>query len=116
MTDIRPRDLAIVVQGLWPNVGRLVYVSEFVQHFDFNAMGMGTRDGWRVRSRSNGPLDTTDGPRMVGITPVGSLRRLDRLPPQQQQAMETELAFAEFQDALSDLAKYFELQEALVAD
>jgi len=33
-----------------------------------------------------------------------------------RQAIEKELALAEFQDALSDLTKYFELQEALVAD
>jgi hypothetical protein len=112
---IRPGDLAVVVQGLWPNVGRLVYVSEQVPDFDFSAMGLGTRDGWRVRSWSYGPLETIVGPGMVGITPVGSLRRIDRLHPQQQRQLENEMANADFADALSDLARYFERQEALIA-
>jgi hypothetical protein len=49
MDNIRARDLAVVVQGLWPNVGRMVYVHEFVPGFDFGVMGLGIRDGWRVR-------------------------------------------------------------------
>jgi hypothetical protein len=114
MNNIRRGDLAIVVQGLWPNVGRVVYVSEYVPDFDFNDMGLGTRDGWRVRSWSDGTLQTIVGPRMVGITPVGSLRRLDRLPAQQQQQLEKEMAKADFEDALSDLARYFEKQESLI--
>ena len=113
MSNIRPRDLAVVIRGLWPNVGRIVYVCEFVPHFDFNAMGLGTRDGWRVRSWSNRPLETTEGPGNVGITPIGSLRRLDRLPPQQQQAIDKEMALIDFQDAMSEFARYFEMQEAL---
>jgi hypothetical protein len=113
MNNIRPRDLAVVVQGLWPNVGRIVYVCEFVPHFDFGAMGLDKRDGWRVRSWSCGPLETTEGPRNVGITPIGSLRRLDRLPPQQQQAIDREMALMDFQDAALELARYFEMQEAL---
>jgi hypothetical protein len=90
-------------------------VSGFVQNFDFSAMGLGIKDGWRVRSWSSGPLETTEGPLMVGITPVGSLRRLDRLPPDQQKAVELEMAHADFQDALCELVKYFEEQESLVA-
>ena len=113
MNNIRPGDLAVVVRGLWPNVGRLVFVSEFVPDFDFNAMGLGTRDGWRVRSWSDGPLETIVGPGMVGITPVGALRRLARLSAQQQQELENEMAKADFEDALSEFARYFEMQDAL---
>ncbi len=113
MNNVRPRDLAVVVRGLWPNVGRLVYVCEFVPNFNFSDMGMGIRDGWRVRSWSDGPLETTEGPLMVGITPVGSLRRLDRLPPMQQKTIEREMIKAEFKDAMADFARYVEMQEGL---
>lgn len=105
MSTIQSGDLALVVQGLWPNVGRLVYVVEFMPDFDFSKMGLKTRQGWRVRSWTHGPLETIDGPLMIAITPVGSLRRLDPLPPSQQRELEKEMARADFDDALSDLAK-----------
>ena len=105
MNNIRPGDLAVVVQGLWPNVGRVVFVSAFVPDFDFSAMGLGVRQGWRVRSWGHGPLTTTDGPRRVGITPIGTLRKLEPLPPAQQRELEREMACADFNDALADLAK-----------
>jgi hypothetical protein len=55
MNNIRPGDLAVVVQGLWPNVGRVVFVSAFVPDFDFSAMEHCGRQGWRVRSWGMGP-------------------------------------------------------------
>lgn len=113
MNNIRPGDLAVVVRGLWPNVGRLVFVSEFVPDFDFSLMGLAIRQGWRVRSWGHGPLQTTGGPRMVGFTPFGSLRRLDPLPPIEQREIEKEMALADFNDALADLARCLETQEAL---
>ena len=115
MNNIRAGDLAVVVQGLWPNVGRLVFVSAFAPDFDFTAMNLGIRDGWRVRSWSNEPLETIGGQRMSGVTPKGSLRRLDRLPAQQQREIEIEMAKADFQEAMSDLARYFEKEEELTA-
>jgi hypothetical protein len=63
----------VVVQGLWPNFGRVVFVSSFRHNFDFNSMGLDTRDGWRVKSWSGGQLETIGGLRMDAITPVGSL-------------------------------------------
>lgn len=113
MNNIHSGDLAIVVQGLWPNVGRLVYVTNFVRDFDFSSMGSGIRQGWRVRSWSQGPLDTTGGPRMVGFTPVGSLRRLDPLPPLQQRALHKEMARLDFDEALCDLARILKKQDEL---
>jgi len=106
--DIRPDDLAIVVRCFWPNVGRVVYVSRFVPAHDFTLMGLGIRDGWRVRSWSGGPLETTAGPRMVGFTPVGSLRRLDPLPPNQRREVAQEMVMEDFNEALEDLIKILE--------
>ena len=114
MNNIRIGDLAIVVKGLWPNVGRLVFVSEFVPDFDFSVMGLDIRQGWRVRSWSAGSLETTGGLRKVGITPVGSLRKLDPLPAIQQRELERKMACADFNDALSDLAKILKEQYELV--
>jgi hypothetical protein len=111
---IRPDVLAIVVRGLWPNVGRVVYVSHFVPAHDFTLMGLGIRDGWRVRSWSGGPLATIDGPRMVGFTPVGSLRRLDPLPPNQRREVTQEMAMEDFNAAIDELTKIFEDERDLV--
>lgn len=113
MNNLRPGDLAIVVQGLWPNVGRLVFVSQFVPDFDFSPMGLYIRQGWRVRTWGQGPLETTDGPRMVGITPVDSLRRLDSLPPFQQCALHKEMARLDFDEAICDLARILKKQDEL---
>jgi hypothetical protein len=113
MNNIHSGDLAVVVQGLWPNVGRLVYVTKFVRDFDFSTMGSGIREGWRVRSWSQGPLETTGGPRMVGFTPVGSLRRLDPLPPLQQRELRVEMARLDFDEALCELATILKKQEEL---
>lgn len=112
MNNIRPGDLAFVVEGLWPNVGRVVFVSSFQPNFDFSSMGLGTRDGWRVRSWSDGPLETTDGLRMSAITPVGSLRRLERFPAKQQREIVVEMAEADFKEAMVELARCFEMEEA----
>jgi hypothetical protein len=47
---------------------------------------------------------------------VGSLRKLEPLPPTQQRELEREMAVADFKDALSDLARIlkeqYELAEA----
>jgi hypothetical protein len=47
---------------------------------------------------------------MVAITPAGSLRRLDPLPPVQQEELVKEMAREDFNDALSDLAKILRKQ------
>lgn len=114
MKNIRSGDLAVVVEGLWPNIGRLVFVSQFSPAHDFSLMGLGIRDGWRVRSWSHGPLETIAGPRMSAFTPVGSLRRIDPLPPIQRRAIEKQMARADFDEALTDLARILEKQDELV--
>jgi hypothetical protein len=88
----------------------LVYVSKFAPSYNFWAMGLGVRDGWRVRSCSSAPVETIAGPRMVGYTPVGSLRRIDRLPPDQQRALDLEMAHADFKEAMADLARLLNSQ------
>ena len=113
MNNIRPGDLAIVIRGLWPNIGRIVYVHEFIPRFDFSLMGLGIRDGWRVRSWGSGPLESIVGPLTVGITPTGSLRRIDELPLEQRREIEEEMNQAEIEDALSSLARYFERHEKM---
>lgn len=58
-------------------------------------------------------MTTTDGPRRVGITPIGTLRKLEPLPPVQQRELEREMAVADFKDALADLAKILKEQYEL---
>lgn len=110
MSNIRVGDLAVVVKGFGPNIGRVVFVTKYVADFDFSFMGLGRSAGWRVRSWSAEPLETIGGLRTVGITPLGSLRRLDRLPPPHQREIELQMAQADFDDALSDLAKIMQVQ------
>ena len=111
--SVKPDDLAIVIQGLWPNVGRIVYVDRLEDAFDFSAMGLGVKPGWRVRAWGSAPLETTKGPRMAGFTPVGSLKPLYDLPPEQREAIRREMAKLDLEDAMNDLAKIFEKEHAL---
>ncbi len=114
--NIKPGDLAIVVKGLWPNVGRIVYVNAYRELFDFSPMGLPPSPGWRVRSISARPLKTTEGRRMAGVTPVHSLRRLDPLPPEQMHRIAQRMAVADFREAMAGLAEVMETieQEATV--
>jgi hypothetical protein len=110
--SVKPNTLAIVIQGMWPNVGRVVYVDRLDPAIDFSAMGLGVKPGWRVRAWGSAPLETTKGPRMVGFTPVGSLKPFDDLPPEQREAIRREMARLDLQEAMNDLAKIFEEEHA----
>jgi hypothetical protein len=110
--NVKPDSLAIVVQGMWPNVGRIVYVDRRDPAIDFTAMGLGIRPGWRIRAWGTAPLMTTGGPRMTGFTPVGSLKPLDDLPPQQREQIRREMAQLDFQEAMDDLANILKQQYA----
>jgi hypothetical protein len=110
--SVKPDDLAIVIQGMWPNVGRIVYVDRLDRAVDFTVMGLGIKPGWRVRAWGSVPLETTGGPRMVGFTPVGSLKPLDDLPPEQRAEIRREMGQLDFQEAMNDLAKILEEQYA----
>lgn len=108
---VRAGDLAVVVKGLWPNVGRIVFVDRYVQLHDFTTMGLGHMPGWRVRSWSLGPLETVAGPRFVGYTPLGSLKPLDPLPPDQARLVQQQMAIADFKEAMQDLAEVLHQQD-----
>ena len=110
--SVKPDDLAIVIQGLWPNMGRVVYVDRLDPAIDFSAMGLGVKPGWRVRAWGSTPLETSKGPRMAGFTPVGSLKPLDDLPPEQREAIRREMAMLDFQEAMNDLVKILEEEHA----
>ena len=114
--NVKSGDLAIVVKGLWPNVGRIVYVDRYRDLYDFATMGLPSSLGWRVRSISAQPLETTDGLRMAGITPVRSLRRLDPLPPEQMRRIAQRMAVEDCREAMAELAEIMETieQEAAV--
>lgn len=114
--NVKSGDLAIVVKGLWPNVGRIVYVDRYRPLFDFTPMGLPPSPGWRVRSISAQTLETTEGQRMAGITPVQSLRRIDPLPPEQMRRIAQRMAAADCREALDELAEIMESieQEAAV--
>lgn len=109
--SVRPGDLALVVKGLWPNIGRIVYVDRYIESHDFTAMGLGHRPGWRVRSWGRLALDTVDGLRFSGYTPDGSLKPLGPLPPDQARQVEQEMAEMDFREAMTELAAVLQKQE-----
>ena len=110
--SVKPNDLAIVIQGMWPNVGRIVYVHRLDRAVDFRPMGLGVKPGWRVRAWGATPLETTAGPSMVGFTPVGSLKPLDDLPPEQHEEIRLDMAHQDFQEAMRELAELLKKQYA----
>jgi hypothetical protein len=109
--SVRAGDLAVVVKGLWPNVGRIVYVDRFIKSWDFTRMGLDIRPGWSVRTWSQEPLETIAGPRMSGYTPQGSLKALDPLPPALARRIQQQMAVEDFNEAMTALAEIFERQE-----
>lgn len=110
--SLRAGELAVVVKGLWPNVGRVVFVDRFVECHDFTAMGLGHMAGWRVRSWGHGPLDTVSGPRFSGYTPRGSLKPLGPLPPDQAHQLQRDMALADFREAMQELAEVLQRESA----
>jgi len=40
LMNVQSGDFAIVVQGLWPNVGRIVFVDTYKDLYDFTALGL----------------------------------------------------------------------------
>lgn len=115
----KPGDVAIIVKGRWPNVGRIVYVVEATADRDYTFMGYGILPSWYVESLG-GDLDTENGPRPAGCTPDISLRRIPDISPEQGLALRKMKARADFDAALADLAKilaaYVEAEEPAEAD
>jgi hypothetical protein len=98
-------DVAIIIKGRWPNVGRIVYVARETEDRDYTAMGYGILSSWIVESLG-GDLDTDAGPAQRGFTPDISLRRLD-LTPEQAKDMRKTKADYDFKAALDELAVVF---------
>lgn len=110
--NVRAGDLAVVIKGLWPNVGRIVFVDRYYESRDFTSMGLGHGPGWRVRSWGHGPLDTVGGPRFTGYTPQGSLKPLGPLPPDQARQLQRDMALADFREAMQELAEVLQRESA----
>lgn len=108
--NVQAGELAVVVKGLWPNVGRVVYVDRLVPTWDFTPLGLGQQPGWRVRAWSPAPLETTAGPSLVGYTPLGSLRPLGSLTPDAARQIAREMALADFREAVDELAEVLRKQ------
>jgi hypothetical protein len=100
--NVKPGDVAIIIKGRWPNVGRIVYVAQETADRDYTFMGYGIQPSWFVESLG-GDLDTDNGPRRSGVTPDISLCRLD-LMPEQAKAMRKARIDRDFKAALDELA------------
>ncbi len=100
--NVKIGDVAIIIKGRWPNVGRIVYVAEETADRDYRFMGYGVQPSWIVESLG-GVLDTDNGPRSRGATPDISLRRLD-FTPGQAKAMRKAKSDADIKVALAELA------------
>lgn len=100
--NVKLGDVAIIIKGRWPNVGRIVYVARETEDRDYSFMGYGIQPSWLVESLG-GDLDTDAGPRKSGFTPDISLQRLD-LTPEQAKIMRKAKADHDFKAALDELA------------
>lgn len=99
--NVQPGDVAIILKGRWPNVGRLVYVEQDYPDVNYSHLGYGILKSWVVSSLGS-QLDTTTGPSDTGHTPDISLKRLD-LTPEQAREMRQTKAQHDFDDAAKDL-------------
>lgn len=89
----------------------MAYVTHWHDMHDFTPMGLPPSPGWRVRSISAQPLETTEGLRRVGLTPVRSLRRIDPLPPQQMRRIAQRMAVADLAKLMQLLVEQAEQEE-----
>lgn len=99
--NVKSGDVAIILKGRWPNVGRLVYVEHRHPDVNYSYLGYGILKSWVVSSLGS-QLDTTGGPSDRGHTPDLSLKRLD-LTPEQARAMYLAKAQHDFDDAAREL-------------
>ncbi len=100
--NVKLGDVAIIIMGRLPNIGRLVYVASGTTDHDYTKIGYGILPSWVVESLGS-DLDTEAGPRQRGLTPDISLRRLD-LTPEQAKAMREVKANRDCDAALAELA------------
>jgi len=114
--NVKPGDVAIVIKGRWPNVGRIVQVDRAWGDVDYSHVGYGVLPCWLVESLG-GDLDCVGGPSQRGYTPDLSLRPLPDITPEQAAAIRKKHAEAQFEKALAELGEVLrkmEEQEAVV--
>ena len=102
--NVKPGDVAIVIKGRWPNVGRVVQVERAWGDVDYSHVGYGVLPCWLVESLG-GDLDTNGGPSQTGYTPDLSLRPLPDITPEQAQAIRKQHAKEQFDKALAELGR-----------
>lgn len=98
--NVQAGDVAIIVKGRWPNVGRIVYVACSAGDRDYSRFGYGILPSWLCESLG-ADLDTDKGPGRDGYAPDIALRRLHGVTREQAERMK---ARADFDAALDDLA------------
>jgi hypothetical protein len=101
--NVQQRDVAAVINGRWPNIGRIVVVLRSVKDVDYRHIGYGIEPSWWVRSMG-GLLDSTTGPAMEGHIPDIALRKLYKISSDEIETIRLEKAHEEFQEALAELA------------
>lgn len=108
--NVKPGDVAIILKGRWPNVGRVVYVEHAHPDVNYCNLGYGILKSWVVSSLGS-QLDTTGGPSDRGHTPDLSLKRLD-LTPEQARAMYVAKAQHDFDEAIKELGALLAQRES----
>lgn len=112
--NVKPGDVAIIIKGRWPNVGRIVQVEREWGEVDYTHMGYGVQHCWLVESLG-GSLECESGACQRGFTPDISLRPLPDITPEQVQEIRKRHVREQFNQALRDLAVILEREsEALV--
>lgn len=111
--NVKPGDVAIVIKGRWPNIGRIVLVERYWGEVDYSHIGYGALPCWLVES-TGGKLATSHGESYTGYTPDLSLRLLPDVTPEQAQAMRKQVARERCDEALADLGRILrEYEEAV---
>lgn len=102
--NVKPGDVAIIIKGRWPNVGRIVQVDRAWGDVDYSHVGYGVLPCWLVESLG-GDLDTNRGPAPTGYTPDLSLRPLPDITLDQAMEIRKRRAREQFQQALAELGE-----------
>lgn len=102
--NVKPGDVAIVIKGRWPNVGRIVQVERAWGNVDYSHIGYGVLPCWLVESLG-GDLDCERGPSPRAYTPDLSLQPLPDITPEQAAAIRKQRAHEQFEQALAEFGK-----------
>ena len=114
--NVKPGDVAIIIKGRWPNVGRSVLVERYWGEVDYSHISCGMLPCWLVES-TGGKLDTSQGESYTGYTPDISLRLLPDVTPEQAHMLRKQVARERFDEALADLGRIIrEYEEAEMSE